>query len=438
MNHLHPYPDLLAAYIAAHRLIMWLPWAAADPQSEEAEAIKALVQYSLFDHDDFGACTRALGFVAAECAALRSPRPAFFGRHWGESAPEVLADVSIDVSVLCAKCPGLYVLVAPFQVLLGPAPALTEPSFKPGEPLPRCRQWHTPESHDLWDSLGEKGRQLISAGDLPLDRLQNALAEVLRGDRFVLHREIEFELRAAARARDDASAATSPVYAVTASNNTPPPPKKQYLFVRRGNKYHLRFDGEDDTPRAYRGLEMAEFLLKQRGTWADLLDIDAALAVDRPLRTISEGEALASAEGDGEMRWNGFSGDKTADKAITAEQIKECEEAVQKLQAESNDAEMSGDIRRAKELDNKVQTYQRLIKEQKQRLCQEKRGFGINIRKETARCKWRNNLKDAIEHIKEKMPKLAAHLDEQIKPENYGYKYHRVEGIEWFFEEPPL
>ena len=30
------------------------------------------------------------------------------------------------------------------------------------------------------------------------------------------------------------------------------------------------------------------------------------------------------------------------------------------------------------------------------------------------------------------------HLDEQIKPENYGYKYHRVEGIEWFFEEPPL
>ena len=51
-------PGFLVAYSATQRLMMGLPWAAADQKSEEAEVIKALVHYHLFDREDFGACTR--------------------------------------------------------------------------------------------------------------------------------------------------------------------------------------------------------------------------------------------------------------------------------------------------------------------------------------------------------------------------------------------
>jgi hypothetical protein len=223
-----------------------------------------------------------------------------------------------------------------------------------------------------------------------------------------------------------------------AGGESPPSAKGRYVFARRKNKFRLRFDGEEGTPRLLKGLLMTEYLLKQPGKQGDVLEIEAALAEDRPLRTIGEGEGLASGEKDGEVRWNGFTrGVDSAVEAATAEEIAEAEAAVRQLQEQSHDADLRGDAKRVKELDSKVESGQTWLKEQKRLQRRGECRRGTDSPKEAARQRLKNALADALTQLRDEgMPLLAGHLDRQIKYESHAYKYNPVEGVEWVFDEP--
>jgi hypothetical protein len=218
----------------------------------------------------------------------------------------------------------------------------------------------------------------------------------------------------------------------------PEPPNGRYVFARQKNKYHLLFEGEEGEPRVLKGLQMAEFLLRHGGKAAGVLDIEAAMAVDRPLRTINEGEAIASGEADGEPRWNVFTrGGGSPVDVVPEEQITEVESAVRVLQEQSHEAELRGDAKRAKELDSQVEQSQNWLNGQKQLRYQAARRCGADSRKEGARQRLKNAFTGALEYLRrEGMPLLADHLQNQIQPDSYCYKYNPVEGVEWVFDEP--
>jgi hypothetical protein len=280
---------------------------------------------------------------------------------------------------------------------------------------------------------------MVTAGHLPLDELRSALAEALRGDRVVLLREIMFELRAVARARVDATDVEKPpmASAVVTQASAPPPQRAQYLFAQKGNNYHLRFEEEETKIRALKGLQVVEFLLKQPRCRADVLEIEAALAEDRPLRTIGEEEALASTASEGESRWNEYSRGATLTESARDEDIARVEGTMRRYEEESAEAELHGDVKRAKELSDKALKGRQWLSEQRGLRRKAKTGRGVNCRKEAARQRIKNNLENAREHLRGKeMFRLAQHLEDQIQPDSYGYKYQRIEGVEWVFEEP--
>jgi hypothetical protein len=224
----------------------------------------------------------------------------------------------------------------------------------------------------------------------------------------------------------------------TPEESPAPPPEGEslYIFAKR-KKYHLRFADEKGKAPVSKGLEMIEFLLKQPNKEATVFDIEASLSEDRPVHTISETEAVASIENDGRTLWNGFSrgGDDQVAPA-TREDIQRVEEELEILRRKSADADLQGDTRRAKELDNQIEVGEQWLKEQ-QRLQQGQiRHRPTTSRLESARQRLKNAYSGALKKLRdEEMPRLAEHLDQQIKYESHTYKYIPIPGIDWVFDE---
>jgi hypothetical protein len=215
--------------------------------------------------------------------------------------------------------------------------------------------------------------------------------------------------------------------------------KTSNLLANRKGKYYLHFENECKKVDALRGLQMIEHLLKQPGIEADVLEIQKALAVDRPSRTISEDEALADTHGHEERNQFDRGHDSIAE-AASRKEIEDTKATIHRLQEMSNEAEMRGDARRAKALDAQVEQGQTWIKAQ-ERLQSEKskkRGRG-GSEKEKARNRLKNTLADALQTLKnEEMPKLAEHFEKQIVYESYTYKYNPMPPICWTFTIPSL
>jgi hypothetical protein len=181
---------------------------------------------------------------------------------------------------------------------------------------------------------------------------------------------------------------------------------------------------------------MVELLFKQPHKGAYILEIDAALAGDRPLRTISEAEALALSDDEG--RNSGFTRAGGSDPIpATPERIADVKAAIEKLEKDSVQADLGGDMRKAKELDAQVAKLRGWLKEQERLAYLETTGRKeADSPQEKARQRLKNNFKNALEMLKDEgLPLFAAHLQDCIGYAGYHFIYKPPERVSWVFEE---
>jgi hypothetical protein len=210
------------------------------------------------------------------------------------------------------------------------------------------------------------------------------------------------------------------------------------LFARLpGNRYQIAFGGKEETVPMLAGLCVVEYLLKQSGTAAHVLEINRTLSEGNP-RAVPVEDAFARSEE--QKGLDGFTADaRQSPEPCSDEDLKKAKEEVKSLEEQAAKAWDGGEHGKAKELDRKVELGHRWIREQERLAVRERRGqLDQNSEVERVRSKWTNNFRNACEALRTKygLSELADHLERQTET-GTEFKYNPVPGIEWAFDPKP-
>jgi hypothetical protein len=231
-----------------------------------------------------------------------------------------------------------------------------------------------------------------------------------------------------------------PAATATAEGGNPPAPIPPNLFARLpGNRYRIAFGGKEETVPSLVGLRVVEFLLKQPGKPAHVLDINRALSEGLP-RAADIEDAFARSEE--EKGLAGFTTDASRQPdPCSKEDLEEVKEALKSLEEQAEKARDGGEHDKADKLERSADTARKWIKEQETLGARKRRGQpDRDAQIEKARVRLKNNFTNACEKLRTEwgLRDLADHLVAQIDSRT-EWKYRPVPGVDWAFDpEAPL
>jgi hypothetical protein len=210
------------------------------------------------------------------------------------------------------------------------------------------------------------------------------------------------------------------------------------LFVKQGgNRYLLAFGSRRETVPALAGLLVAEYLLKQPGKAAHVLEINRALCDGNPRAAAREDAFAQSTEQAG---LDGFTADASRPPNPCSEgRLGEARELVQSLEDQATAARAGGLHERAEELEHAAELARKSIREQETLAVRKRRGQSDRDSEvEKVRLKLTNNLTNACKALRTRygFSELADHLEAQIDS-GTNFKYRPTPGIEWSFDPKP-
>jgi hypothetical protein len=217
-------------------------------------------------------------------------------------------------------------------------------------------------------------------------------------------------------------------------------PPRTNLFVRLSAKrYRIRYRDKEETVPTRAGLQLVEYLLKQPGKPTHVLEINRALCEGRPRLAAIEDAFARSGEQQG---LDGFTADAwQSPDPCSEEDLEEAKEAVKSLEEQAARAWDVGEHDKAEELDRKVETGRRLVREQETLAARKRRGQpDHDSAVEKVRKNQTNNFRNAITELRTKygLQELADHLEQQIDS-GTEWTYRPAPGVEWAFDpESPL
>ena len=200
------------------------------------------------------------------------------------------------------------------------------------------------------------------------------------------------------------------------------------------NQYLLAFGNRRETVPARAGLRVVEYLLKQPGKAAHVLEINRALCEGNP-RAAAPEDAFARATEQAGL--DGFTADASRPpNPCSEEHLGEAREAAQSLEDQAAAAREGGLHDKAEELEHAAELVRKSIREQEVLAARRRRGqCDRDSEVEKVRLKLTNNLTNACKALRDQygFSELAAHLEEQIDS-GVNFKYRPTPGIEWSFD----
>jgi hypothetical protein len=182
---------------------------------------------------------------------------------------------------------------------------------------------------------------------------------------------------------------------------------------------------------------VVEYLLKQPGKVAPVLEINRALCEGKPRAAAPEDAFARSTEQAG---LDGFTADASRPpRTCSGERLGEAREAVQSLEDQAAPAREGGLHAKADELERAAELARKSIREEEMRAARKRRGQsdrGSEVEK--VRLKLTNNLTNACVALRTQydFSELADHLEAQIST-GINFKYQPTPGIEWGFDPKP-
>jgi hypothetical protein len=223
-----------------------------------------------------------------------------------------------------------------------------------------------------------------------------------------------------------------------ATGGADPATTPRYLFARLPDgRYRIAYGGKEDTIPGKAGLRVVEYLLKQPGKAAHVLEINRALCEGDP-RVAAAAEAFPHS---GEQKGlDGFTADalRPTD-PCSEEDLEKAKEALQSLDDQAAKARDGGLHQKAEELERQAELARRWIREQETLAARKRRGQpDRDSEVEKVRLKLTNNFTNACKalRIKYGFSELADHLEEQID-RGAEFKYRPAPGVEWAFDPRP-
>jgi hypothetical protein len=221
---------------------------------------------------------------------------------------------------------------------------------------------------------------------------------------------------------------------MTAGVDKQPQTASPNLFARiPGDRYRIAYADREEPVPMLAGLRVVEYLLKQPGTAAHVLDINRALCGEKP-RAAGVADVIARAEGVKGL--DGFTADALRQPdPCSDEDLESAKEAVKAMEEQAEKAREGGEHDKADELEHKAETARGWIRREETLIARKRRGQpDKDSEVDKVRSKHTNNVTNALEKLRTKygLPELAAHLDEQID-RGAEWKYRPVPGVEWVF-----
>jgi hypothetical protein len=266
-----------------------------------------------------------------------------------------------------------------------------------------------------------------------------------------MYQVAQFEAEAKAEVRPEGGAATGPreeparvaaageteaepAATATAGGGSPPAPIPPNLFARlSGDRYRIVYGQKDETVPMLAGLQLVEYLLRQPGKAAHVLDINRALSEGNP-RAVAIEDAFARSEE--EKRPDGFSPDGSwVPDPYSQEDLEQAEQAAEGLDARAAEARKQGRWTEAERLEDDAERTRKVVQEQRSLAARKRRGQpDQDSPTEKVRLKLTKNFKNACESLRMKygLSELADHLEEQIES-GAKWKYRPAPGVEWAF-----
>jgi hypothetical protein len=216
------------------------------------------------------------------------------------------------------------------------------------------------------------------------------------------------------------------------NSEAPTPPN---LFARlSGERYQIRFAGKEEIVPMLAGLQVVQYLIKQPGKAAHVMEINRALYEGNPRAAAIEDAFTRSGE---QKAMDGFTSEasRTPD-TCSAQELKDAKEALTSLEEQAVQAWEGGEHDKANRLDASVDQTRQWIKEaealqRRNRRRQPDQGSQA----EKVRVKLTNNFTNACDALRARygLSELADHLEEQID-RGTEFKYRPVAGVEWAFD----
>jgi hypothetical protein len=220
----------------------------------------------------------------------------------------------------------------------------------------------------------------------------------------------------------------------TAGVDKPQEPGSPNLFARlAGRRYRIVYADKEETVPMLAGLQVVEYLLKQPGKAAHVLDINRALCEGKP-KAADAGDAIARTEGAKGL--DGFTADALQQPdPCSDEDLEKAREAVKSLDDQAVRARDGGEHDKADKLECSAGEGRKWIREQESLAARKRRGLpdqGSEVEK--IRSRLTKNFTNACKKLKEfRLPELAAHLEEQIES-GTRFTYRPAPGIDWGFD----
>jgi hypothetical protein len=286
-----------------------------------------------------------------------------------------------------------------------------------------------PLCRSLWQTFRETDWDLLRQ-DLELEF--EAAAQLHRG---ASDGKVQ-EAASTAEAAPDTDAGSAQQTMVGGGRPAPPIPLNLFARLPSGH-YLIGFGGKQRTVPMLKGLRLVEYVLKQPGTAAHMLEINRALSEGHPRAAPLEAACARSGES---RNLDGFTDAAWwAPEPYSEEALRQAEEAVDGLEARAAESRNRGDCAEAGRLENEAERARELIREHRGQARRLRRGQpGQRAQCERVRVKLIKNFTYACMKLREDygMPELVAHLEEQIE-KGTKWKYRPVPGVEWAFDSNP-
>jgi hypothetical protein len=203
------------------------------------------------------------------------------------------------------------------------------------------------------------------------------------------------------------------------------------------DRYRLIFGGKEETVPMLAGLRVAEYLLKQPGTAAHVLEIGRALSEGHPTAAPREDALARSGEQKG---LDGFTADAfQRPDPCSDEDLEKAKEAVESLDEQAAAARARGEHDKADQMEQSVEAGREWIRQQETMASRKRRRQpDQDAEVEKVRVRLTNNFTNACDALRTKygFRELAEHLETQID-RGAEWKYTPLPGVDWAFNLPP-
>jgi hypothetical protein len=227
--------------------------------------------------------------------------------------------------------------------------------------------------------------------------------------------------------REDATAGGLPAAPVRPNRFAPLP----------GDRYLIAFGGREETIPMLVGLQVAEYLLRQPGKKAHVMEINRALSAGEPKATVVEDAWCRSDETAGLA---GYTADAHRLPDTSSEKdLKEIERVVAQIDERAAEARKAGNTDEAERLEDEAAKARKYVRAERSQAARKRRGQSDRAAAvEKVRVKLTNNVTNALEQLRMKynLPDLVDHLEAQIE-RGTKWQYKSVPGVEWAFDPGP-